>query len=769
MENTNCGFVSYKINEDVLGEVFAANGIGDVCFAESADVRIVRDEDGLIFAKEGGDATLPQLIFIAWSGCGCSEPADDAAVLFDSLDSVFGKVGKADCRGYKLNSTYGGSDTDKLKVIAELFEKTDIADRLDITETRASAEGMQLSFGTFGFQRKSYVGGRLSAWRLNCAGEPYNEENAALLLKDGEFSAADRNGFVWDNAALAKAMVEASGIDSPKGAKVLKKLDCRGVSEITVMPVFLEIADGAMAGCTSLNKVTIVKKHIQLGKNIVGPGVVLCGFEGSSAEKYADDNGLTLIEMDMPQPLPYTFEISDGVFITADMSSVFRREDEKLSSLNDVYYKPWDGTFDDFDCALTELSEEDAAASGLTAQLEDFGSRIDTDTVRNDRSGYIKVTLMRSKARNDVFGYIMEIDHSGRVICMHTEQQFTADELAKGAEKKLYARYGQMAASVTFGDRPAEPVIVEEPAIIETVQPDYTEPAAEEVPSAPEAVAEPETVQPEYVEPAAEEVPSAPETVAEPEAVQPEYVEPAEVPSAPETVAEPETVQHDYTEPAAEQVTSVTEVSVEDTEAVPTEVEEVAVQAENSEIIDVSPDDIRPADECVKLVRGARFDLRDFAENMLVVDMDYQAEAGLDIDGYLFLLGENKKVRSDADLVFFGQKASVDRAVNNHPTNTRCFTVELSKLDKDITKLAVAFAIYGDNAEQVFAKVTKPTVRISCGGRELCSYELEGLTDERSAVAVEIYNKNGWKLRTIGLGYKEALKSLCGSYGVEVK
>ena len=95
--------------------------------------------------------------------------------------------------------------------------------------------------------------------------------------------------------------------------------------------------------------------------------------------------------------------------------------------------------------------------------------------------------------------------------------------------------------------------------------------------------------------------------------------------------------------------------------------------------------------------------------------------------------------------------------------------MELAKLDKDVTRLAVAFAIYGQDEAQTFSCVTSPTVRIKCMGREICSYEPNGLTTEKSFVALEIYNKNGWKLRTIGMGYKEALKSLCGSFGVEVK
>ena len=191
----------------------------------------------------------------------------------------------------------------------------------------------------------------------------------------------------------------------------------------------------------------------------------------------------------------------------------------------------------------------------------------------------------------------------------------------------------------------------------------------------------------------------------------------------------------------------------------------------DDEIIDVAPDEIRDHEDsgAVKLVSGARFDLNEYASQMLVIDMDYQAEDGLDIDGYVFLLNDSGKVRSDADLIFFGQKASVDRAVNNHPENTRMFTVELSKLDADITKLAVAFAIYGDKEGQEFCRVSKPTVHISCGGKELCSYEITGLDDERSVVAMEIYNKSGWKAKTIGRGFKLALQTLCGSYGVDVR
>ena len=173
--------------------------------------------------------------------------------------------------------------------------------------------------------------------------------------------------------------------------------------------------------------------------------------------------------------------------------------------------------------------------------------------------------------------------------------------------------------------------------------------------------------------------------------------------------------------------------------------------------------------QCKALVRGERFDLGAMVNEVLTVELDYEAETGIDIDGYLFLLGQNGKVRSDEDLVFFGQKASPEGAVKNDEQKTSRFTVELSKLDSEIARLAVAFAIYGEDDTKTFARVSRADVNLYCKGEKICTFRLEGLSTERSTVAAEIYNKGGWKLKTVGLGYKEALKSLCNSFGVQVQ
>ncbi|SEL19844.1 TerD family protein [Ruminococcus albus] len=796
MENTNlmgtqCKLVTYKINDDVLAEVLANNGITGMDFDNASGVRVVRDEDGLIFAKEGGDIDLPQILFMAWSGSDPASLNDDDKKLFDEMKCTLCVHGRADCLTYKMVSAVDDTAESKLKAVADLFAHTDIADKLDITVTRSSYSDGEQTSGSFGFERRGFKNGSQVFWQLNFAGDSYSEESAALLFKDGRLSITDRNGVEWEKDLAEKFMISLNDALALGGVTVLEKLSCKNIEKLTLLPVFLEISDGALTECPALREVDILKKNIVIGRGFARKDVVIGGCKGSTAEHYAKTEGAEFIFLEEPERKPMELEIADEVCITADDYSVLRGEDKNRLTLNDVGFTPYEGCSDDFDCEIITMTSSEAAESGLTAQLCGFGDMIDTETVRNDRNGYIKATMMKSSAQQDIFSCVLEIDHAGNIICIHAEKQFTAEDIEKGAEKAMFTRMKQLGESVRFGslaesvtaavpqavvakaetvtneisaveaEIAAEETVIEEISAVES-EPEFVadEPAAEEI-----SVIEPE---PEIAEELPTEEISTPEIEAEPVAEEPEV---EEVPAIdPETAIVTE-------EPMIEESTSIESeiISAEtDAENIPEANAEVVGEQNNTaddEIIDVAPEDITDAEEngAVKLVSGGRFDLNEYASQMLVIDMDYQAEEGLDIDGYIFLLNDSGKVRSDADLVFFGQKASVDKAVNNHPQHTRMFTVELSKLDAEITKLAVAFAIYGDKEGQEFSRVSKPTVRISCGGKELCSYEIPGLDDERSVVAMEIYNKNGWKAKTIGLGFKLALKTLCGSYGVDVK
>lgn len=178
----------------------------------------------------------------------------------------------------------------------------------------------------------------------------------------------------------------------------------------------------------------------------------------------------------------------------------------------------------------------------------------------------------------------------------------------------------------------------------------------------------------------------------------------------------------------------------------------------------VSASAVQPAK---KLVRGERMTLDNHSNGVLNVTLKYEGDT--DIDGYMFLLKSDGKVRSDADLVFFGQQEASNGAVKLVNGNNKSFDILLDKVDNDIEKISAAYAVYGDDESKTFGTIKNAVIEVTFEGRPLCEYALSGLDNERSAVTVELYRKGGWKLRTIGQGYNGALKSLCESFGVAVQ
>lgn len=142
----------------------------------------------------------------------------------------------------------------------------------------------------------------------------------------------------------------------------------------------------------------------------------------------------------------------------------------------------------------------------------------------------------------------------------------------------------------------------------------------------------------------------------------------------------------------------------------------------------------------------------------------------MDIDGYAFLLGENGKAFCDEDLIFFRNPSSKDNSVKTGgDSKSPEISVTLSKLDSRYSKIAVCFAIYGDDRNLNFSLVESPVLHMFANQNEICQFRLENLFNEKTVVAVELYRyKNQWKINCIGSGYTDGLKRLCESFGIEV-
>ena len=153
-----------------------------------------------------------------------------------------------------------------------------------------------------------------------------------------------------------------------------------------------------------------------------------------------------------------------------------------------------------------------------------------------------------------------------------------------------------------------------------------------------------------------------------------------------------------------------------------------------------------------------------------------------DLDGSAFLLGDNGKVTSQSDFVFYGQKDHPSGAVHHMGDNRtgagdgddEQIRIDLSLVPGNVSKIAFVVTIYdADARHQNFGQVNNSYIRIfnEETGEELLRYDLgEDFSIETAAIFGELY-KNGaeWKFNAIGSGYQGGLAAICANYGVDAE
>jgi len=172
------------------------------------------------------------------------------------------------------------------------------------------------------------------------------------------------------------------------------------------------------------------------------------------------------------------------------------------------------------------------------------------------------------------------------------------------------------------------------------------------------------------------------------------------------------------------------------------------------------------------LKKGQRISIDEYINSTLKFVFEKKSvRKNMDIDGYAFLLGENGKAFCDSDLIFFGNPDSGNQAVTiGGDSNTPEISVNISKINSKYAKIAVCFAIYSEEDNSLnFSLVDSPAIKIFRNQKEIYKFSLDSLNIEKTVVSVELYKyKNQWKMNCIGSGYKDGLKKLCESYGIEV-
>jgi tellurium resistance protein TerD len=189
----------------------------------------------------------------------------------------------------------------------------------------------------------------------------------------------------------------------------------------------------------------------------------------------------------------------------------------------------------------------------------------------------------------------------------------------------------------------------------------------------------------------------------------------------------------------------------------------------------------------VSLSKGGNVSLSKEAPGLtaVVVGLGWDARVtdgkDFDLDASVFITGEDGKVRSDADFVFYNNKTGADGAVEHQGDNRtgegdgddEQVKIDLSKVPADVKKLVFAVTIHeADDRGQNFGQVSNAFMRVinQDGDAELARYDLsEDYSTETALVFGELYRHGDeWKFKAVGAGFAGGLNALAASHGVNM-
>lgn len=155
--------------------------------------------------------------------------------------------------------------------------------------------------------------------------------------------------------------------------------------------------------------------------------------------------------------------------------------------------------------------------------------------------------------------------------------------------------------------------------------------------------------------------------------------------------------------------------------------------------------------------------------------------ADFDLDSSVLLLGDNGKVPSDREFIFYNQPQSADGSVVHQGDNRtgagdgddEVVTADLSKLPANIQKVAIVVSIHdAEGRSQNFGQVRNAYVRIVNldNDHEIARYDLtEEFSTETALIFADVYRHNGeWKFGAVGQGYSSGLAGVASDFGVNV-
>ena len=189
----------------------------------------------------------------------------------------------------------------------------------------------------------------------------------------------------------------------------------------------------------------------------------------------------------------------------------------------------------------------------------------------------------------------------------------------------------------------------------------------------------------------------------------------------------------------------------------------------------------------ISLVKGANISLSKNVDNLnrILIGLGWEARStdgqDFDLDASAFMLADNGKVRSENDFIFYSQLKSTCGSIEHTGDNRtgagdgddEAIIIELEKVPAQISKIVITVTIYDyDGRKQNFGQVSDAFVRIVDLNTdiEIVRFDLsEDYSTETAMIFGEVYkNKNEWKFKAVGQGFKGGLEAMCSQFGVQV-
>ena len=140
------------------------------------------------------------------------------------------------------------------------------------------------------------------------------------------------------------------------------------------------------------------------------------------------------------------------------------------------------------------------------------------------------------------------------------------------------------------------------------------------------------------------------------------------------------------------------------------------------------------------------------------------------VDVSALLLGEDRRVRSDDDLVFYNNPAGPGvEFLARGPAGVSAVRVDTARVPPDVATVVVTASLDG-SGPATFAGAGFVLVTVhDDAGAEAVRFDVTGLGPEAAVVCAEVYRRGGaWKLRAVGQGYASGLAGIAADFGIDV-